>query len=260
MSNKPITPNLQHPDHQHPGQADGPPTLSQLVARIKASVAAIAETSAKAEANKLAYARAAGENLALAHVQHIQERDWCRFLRDIVGIGRTTAFDYELLDKNRTQVDAFVRSSEQTGKTPSIAGALRAIRGPKPPKPPQPKTFSEIDDPVAFAAFLERRPDLLFEALPFAPTVRVKIAKASATGIDSATTAHANTTENDLVREVRALLAHPTPPNVEGAREKLARLVRLTNPPAKATHPKTQPSKAALDPGLLPRALRLKAA
>jgi hypothetical protein len=250
MLNKLTTPNPQQPDRQHPGP-DELPSLAQLVARIKASLAAIAETSAKADASKLAYARAAGENLALAHAQHVHERDWGKFLRNSIGIGRTTAFDYELLAKNPAQVDAFVRSSEQSGKSPSIAGALRAIRGPKPPKPPRKKTLAEIDDPVAFAAFLEQRPDLLFAALPYAPTVQGKIAKARADATN--TTAAVSGTENDLARETRALLAHPTLSNVEGARKKLDRLVRLTNP-AKATH---QPNKAALDPGLLPKALGL---
>jgi hypothetical protein len=213
------------------------------------------------DADKVRLAMANGEDLANGREQLTQHGNWLIWLREACELKQRQALSYVTLAQHRPAVEAYLQRAANMGVKPSIRGALDFI-SPQEKKPKKPKKLTEIETPAALGPFLNGRPDLFWQALQLAPELKAEIAQrlSSETASTLVETSKSTAEAAVQVRAIRELLWHPTSTNIETARDKATRTVRLLDPEPAPKLTAVAPSKAALDLGLLPRALGLKAA
>jgi hypothetical protein len=244
MTNKPTAPNLQQP------------SLETIARRIRERCARMNELGA----DFVRLAMANGDDLAEGRPQFTKHGSWLSFLREACELRQRQALTDVTLAQHRPAVEAYLQHAANLGTKPSIRGALDFI-SPRGDRPKKPKKLVEIETPALLGAFLNDRRDLFWEALQLAPELKGEIAQrlsetASTAGEPSKPTAEAAA----QMRAIRELLRHPTSTNIESARDKATRTVRLLDPEPAPKLATIVPSKAALDPGLLPKALALSEA
>jgi hypothetical protein len=109
---------------------DASAALAALVIRIRQNLLAIDDAQGdlvKVHATMVRNAIAAGKELNRARDGLVLNRQWCRFLKRELGLGRTKAFNYGLLAKHEKKIEPFVLRAEQTGKPFSITAAMKLI-------------------------------------------------------------------------------------------------------------------------------------
>jgi hypothetical protein len=242
MPNKPTTPNLQQP------------WLETIARRVHERCARMTELGA----DYVRLAMANGDDLAEGRSQLTKHGSWLKFLREACELRQRQALNYVKLAQNRKAVEQYLHRGANLGQEASIKGALRFISPPK-DKPKQPKKLVEIETPQVLGRFLEDHPDLFWESLQLAPKLRAGIAQRPPTASEIPTEsakpplgAKAAQTAAEG-RAILELLRHPTPANIDTVREKVARIIRLSDPakpvPVAPKHP-IQLNLDALNKGL----------
>jgi hypothetical protein len=205
-------------------------------------------------ADKVRLAMATGADLIAGREQLIGHGEWLPWLQDACDLKRRQALNYVKLAQHPTDVERYLHSCANLLREASIIGALKFISPPD-DTPKRPKKVSEIETPAILGAFLDGHRNLFWQALQLAPELKGEIAQrlfpeTSSTAVEtSKSTAEAVA----QVRAIRELLRHPTSTNIETARDKATRTVRLLD---RASASKSvMPSGARLDRGAFNKAL-----
>ena len=149
-----------------------PPSLDQIARRVRDR----SERMLEHDADKVRLAMANGDDLIDGRDRFTEHGSWLPFVREACELKQRQALNYVKLAQHRTLVEQYLHSCAILERQASIIGALKFV-SPSDVKPKRPKKLSEIEAPAVLGAFLEQRPDLLFEALAYAPGLKVKIQK-----------------------------------------------------------------------------------
>jgi hypothetical protein len=243
MSNKPTAPNLQQP------------SLETIARRVRERCARMNELGA----DKVRLAAANGDDLVAGRAQFTVHGTWLSWLHEACELQQRQALRYVTLAQHRATVEAYLTRAANLGVEASIRGALEFISPPV-KKPNRVKRLAEIETPQVLGQFLENHPDLFWESLQLAPKLRAGIAQRSPTvlGAESAKPSSGAKAAQTAAegRAILELLKHPTTTNIDTAREKAARIVRLSDP---AKPVPVAPKPPVLDETLFPKAIGLAA-
>jgi hypothetical protein len=245
MSNKPTTPNLQPYS-----------SLETIARRIRDREERMREHGA----DQVRLAMASGDDLLQERHQFTEHGTWLPRLQKVCkacGLKQRQALNYVKLAQNRKAVEQYLHRGANLGQEASIKGALRFISPPT-DRPKRPKKLVELQTPQVLGQFLEDHPDLFWASLQLAPKLRAGIAQRSPTGTESAKPSlEAKAAQSAAEgRAILELLKQPTSTNIDTAREKAARIVRLSHP---AKPVPVAPKPPTLDTTLFARAMGLAA-
>jgi hypothetical protein len=117
-------------------------------------------------------AMASGDDLILGRAQFTKHGTWLPWLRSECELGQRQALNYVALAQHRAAVEAYLQSTANLGRTPTITGALNFIFPPELRPPSKPKQSPAIETAEGLGRFLEEHQSLFWAALEVAPTLR----------------------------------------------------------------------------------------
>jgi hypothetical protein len=228
-------------------------SLEQIARHIRDRCQRMSELGA----DKVRLAMATGEDL-IAGREQLGHGEWLPWLREACDLKERQALNYVKLAQHPTAVARYLHSCANLLREASIIGALKFISPPD-DTPKRPKKVSEIETPAILGAFLDGHRSLFWQALQLAPELKGEIAQRlfPETATTTVETSKSRAEAAAQVRAIRELLRHPTSTNIETARDKATRTVRLLNPAPASKSASVMPSKAQLDCGALNKALGL---
>jgi hypothetical protein len=218
-----------------------PPAVAALISQIRDIEKRMYENGA----DRVRLAAAEGRMIAKLR-DLLPHGKWLRTLKQACRLGRTQANTYMTLGDHPQLVEQYCHSCGNSGRAPSIIGALHYI-SPPPERPTRPKQLADIEQPRVLGAYLENDQELFWAALQYAVTLKCDIehrAQKLATAAIEKAAAEAQAT--------LALLTNASQPNLEAVREGIARVACLLDPTLK-------PAPAPPRPLQLDRSIFLKA-
>ena len=154
--------------------SDPPNTIQAQLAQLTRRIRDRTERMREAGADHVRLARAQGGDLHTGRELFTQHGTWLTWLRQACELRQRQALSYVALWQHHDAVEAYLQRAANSGARPSIRGALAFISPPD-VRSKKPRKLSEVETAAMLGPFLEQHPDLFFEALPLAPTLKAAI-------------------------------------------------------------------------------------